>query len=144
MATSFGGLTGRSLPIPPTLQPRGRPSLARCRMSMGFRQGRRHSPGRVADRGWIGPAWLVRRRGDVRRRRSPGPQLPASNRHPSSACSIVAGRNCSSTSSALESNFSCFFARRVAAAAPGAGEPDSSAASADKLRRRAPARPTAE
>ena len=48
------------------------------------------------------------------------------------------------TSSALESNFSCLFAHRVAAGPTGAGDPDSSAASADKLRRRAPARPMAE
>jgi hypothetical protein len=50
----------------------------------------------------------------------------------------------SSTSSALESNFSCLFARRAAAGGAGAGEPDSSAASADKLPRQVPARPMAE
>src|SRR5262249_44931465 len=43
------------------------------------------------------------------------------------------------TSSALESNFSCLFARRVAAGESGADDSDSSAASAYKLRRRAPA-----
>src|SRR5262249_26638756 len=48
------------------------------------------------------------------------------------------------TSSALESNFSCLFARRVAAGESGADDSDSSAASAYKLRRRAPARPIAE
>jgi hypothetical protein len=48
------------------------------------------------------------------------------------------------TLSALESSFSCLFARRVAAGPTGAGDLDSSAASADKLRRRAPAHPMAE